>query len=83
MRRLAECACRRPHGRGVVPRRGRARLGIKGGEGLVHHCAAKAGVIGLTKALSRELAPSGVLVNAIAPGPIEIPLVGGLSDEWK
>jgi 3-oxoacyl-[acyl-carrier protein] reductase len=60
-----------------------SQLGIKGGEGLVHYCAAKAGVIGLTKALARELAPHGVLVNAIAPGPIETPLVGGLSEQWK
>ena len=60
-----------------------SQLGIKGGEGLVHYSAAKAGVIGLTKALARELAPSGVLVNAIAPGPIETPLVEGISEDWK
>jgi 3-oxoacyl-[acyl-carrier protein] reductase len=60
-----------------------SQLGIKGGEGLVHYSAAKAGVIGLTKALARELAPSGVLVNAIAPGPIETPLVDGISADWK
>lgn len=59
-----------------------SQLGIKGGEGLVHYSAAKAGVIGLTKALSRELAPHGVLVNAIAPGPIQTPMVGGLSSSW-
>jgi 3-oxoacyl-[acyl-carrier protein] reductase len=60
-----------------------SQLGIKGGESLVHYSAAKAGVIGLTKALAREVAPRGVLVNAIAPGPIETPLVAGISDEWK
>lgn len=60
-----------------------SQLGIKGGEGLVHYSAAKAGVIGLTKALSRELAPHGVLVNAIAPGPIQTPMVGGLSSAWQ
>jgi 3-oxoacyl-[acyl-carrier protein] reductase len=60
-----------------------SQLGIKGGEGLVHYSAAKAGVIGLTKALARELAPAGVLVNAIAPGPIETPLVEGISEDWK
>jgi 3-oxoacyl-[acyl-carrier protein] reductase len=44
-----------------------SQLGIKGGTNLAHYVAAKAGVIGLTKALALELAPHGVLVNAIGP----------------
>lgn len=60
-----------------------SQLGIKGGESLTHYSAAKAGVIGFTKALAREVAPGGVLVNAIAPGPIETPLVAGITDEWR
>ncbi|MFI7610306.1 SDR family NAD(P)-dependent oxidoreductase [Nonomuraea terrae] len=60
-----------------------SQLGIKGGTNLAHYVAAKAGVIGLTKALALELAPKGVLVNAIAPGPIVTPLIDGLSEEWK
>ncbi|MHA7274161.1 SDR family NAD(P)-dependent oxidoreductase [Arthrobacter sp. TMT4-20] len=60
-----------------------SQLGIKGGTGLAHYVAAKAGVIGLTKALALELAPHSILVNAIAPGPIFTPLIEGLSDEWK
>jgi 3-oxoacyl-[acyl-carrier protein] reductase len=60
-----------------------SQLGIKGGRGLTHYSAAKAGVIGLTKALALEVAEHGVLVNAIAPGPIETPLVAGISEDWK
>lgn len=60
-----------------------SQLGIKGGTGLTHYVAAKAGVIGMTKAMALELAEHHILVNAIAPGPIVTPLIEGLSQEWK
>ncbi|MCZ2403861.1 SDR family oxidoreductase [Paenarthrobacter sp. Z7-10] len=60
-----------------------SQLAIKGGTGLSHYSAAKAGVVGLTKALALETAADNVLVNSIAPGPIETPLVEGISADWK
>jgi 3-oxoacyl-[acyl-carrier protein] reductase len=60
-----------------------SQLGIKGGAELSHYSAAKAGVIGFTKSVALEVAPDNVLVNAIAPGPIETPLVDGISSTWK
>lgn len=60
-----------------------SQLGIKGGNGLAHYAAAKAGVIALTKSLALEVSSRGVLVNAIAPGPIETPLVARISQDWK
>jgi 3-oxoacyl-[acyl-carrier protein] reductase len=60
-----------------------SQLGLKGGVGLTHYAAAKAGVIGFTKSLALELAPYGVLANVIAPGPVFTPLIDGLSDQWK
>ena len=56
---------------------------LKGTLGKAHYCAANAGILGITKALAREGAPRGVLVNAIAPGPVETDLLAGLSEEWR
>jgi 2-hydroxycyclohexanecarboxyl-CoA dehydrogenase len=48
------------------------------------YSVSKAGVIGLTRALARELGPHNITVNAIAPGPIDTDIMGGtLSDERK
>lgn len=60
-----------------------SQLGQKGGAELAHYSAAKAGVIGFTRSLAREVGSRGVTVNCIAPGPIETDMVAGISESWK
>ena len=60
-----------------------SQLAFKGATGLVHYTAAKAAILGFTRALSREAAPHGVLVNAVAPGPIDTAMMSGMSESWK
>jgi 3-oxoacyl-[acyl-carrier protein] reductase len=58
-------------------------VGIRGNVGQANYVAAKAGLIGLTKALAREYGSRGVTVNAVAPGFIESDMTDALPDELK
>lgn len=57
--------------------------GILGNAGQANYSASKAGVIGLTKAVARELASRGINVNAVAPGFVETDMTDTLSDSVK
>ena len=57
--------------------------GTRGMAGQSNYCAAKAGVIGFTKAVARELGPFNVTINAVAPGYIETDMLDHLSEPYK
>ena len=58
-------------------------VGVIGNPGQVNYCASKAGVIGMTKSLARELGSKNINVNAIAPGFIDTDMTRVLSEEQK
>jgi len=57
--------------------------GIDGNLGQCNYSAAKAGMIGMTKALAKEVAPRGITVNAVAPGFVDTAMTAVLKDEFK
>jgi 3-oxoacyl-[acyl-carrier protein] reductase len=58
-------------------------VGVIGNAGQINYCAAKAGVIGMTKSIARELGSRGVTVNAVAPGYIHTEMTDVLPEQVK
>lgn len=58
-------------------------VGIAGNPGQANYAASKAGIIGMTKSVAKELGSRGITVNAVAPGYVETEMTEGLSDELK
>ncbi|WND02351.1 3-oxoacyl-[acyl-carrier-protein] reductase [Temperatibacter marinus] len=58
-------------------------VGVTGNPGQANYCAAKAGMIGMSKSLAQEVAARGITVNCVAPGFIATPMTDALTDEQK
>ena len=57
-------------------------VGLIGNAGQANYSAAKAGLLGLTRAVARELAPRGITCNVVAPGPIVTAMTEAMPPEW-
>ena len=54
-----------------------------GGPGQANYAAAKAGLLGLSRSVAKELAPRGITCNVVAPGPIVTSMTEGMPDDWQ
>ncbi|MGA0704658.1 MAG: SDR family NAD(P)-dependent oxidoreductase [Steroidobacteraceae bacterium] len=59
-----------------------ASTAVQSGEGPVHYVTSKAALIGMTRALAREVASRGIRINAVAPGPTDTPMMRSIPEEW-
>jgi len=57
--------------------------GLAGNAGQANYAAAKAGLIGFTRSLAKEVGARQITVNAVAPGFVETDMTAGLEDEWR
>ncbi len=80
MRGITKIMLRRKYGRIINMS---SVVGVVGNPGQVNYSASKAGVIGMTKSLARELASRKITVNAVAPGMIETDMTGAIPDSAK
>ncbi len=58
-------------------------VGTTGNPGQVNYCAAKAGLVGFSKSLAKEVAARGITVNCVAPGFIDTDMTKALTDDQK
>ncbi|MCW2890449.1 MAG: 3-oxoacyl-ACP reductase [Streptosporangiaceae bacterium] len=60
-----------------------SQLALRGAPGFAAYCAAKAGVVGFSKAVARELAPHAITVNCVAPGPVDTDMLLQGGNNWS
>ena len=58
-------------------------MALRGNPGQINYCASKAGLIGMTKSLAKEMGARGITVNAVAPGYISTDMTAALPDAAK